>query len=70
MGRRKSGSLPTYRHHRSSGQALVTIDGDDVYLGVYDTPASKAEYARVIAEFATTGCVTKRREEKQIDQSR
>jgi integrase len=49
-------SIPSYRHHRQSGQAVVTLpDGlghrRDVLLGKYGTAASRAEYARVIAEW-------------------
>ncbi|QDU21862.1 tyrosine-type recombinase/integrase [Urbifossiella limnaea] len=50
-------SFPSYRHHKPSGQAVVTIraaDGGrrDVYLGAYDSPESRREYARVVAELA------------------
>lgn len=48
--------VPTYRRHRQSGQGIVTLtDGlgrrKDVLLGPYGTRASRAEYARVIAEW-------------------
>jgi integrase len=48
--------IPTYRRHKQSGQAIVTLtDGlggrRDVLLGKYGTAASRAEYARVIAEW-------------------
>ncbi len=26
--------VPRYRHHKSTGQAVVTIDGRDIYLGI------------------------------------
>lgn len=55
MPRTKAGSIPSYRQHKSTGQAVVTINSRDVYLGRFDTPESKAEYARVITEFALTG---------------
>jgi integrase len=50
--------IPSYRHHKASGQAIVTIrtaNGDrrDVYLGVYNSNESRAEYARLVAELAT-----------------
>src|SRR6516164_7031027 len=53
-------SIPSYRHHRQSGQALVTLpDGmggrRDVLLGQYGTPESRAEYAHVVAEWETAG---------------
>jgi hypothetical protein len=47
--------LPSYRLHRQSGQAVVTVrtaDGRrrDLLLGPYNSPGSKAEYERVLAE--------------------
>lgn len=59
MGRLKKGAPPTYRRHKASGQAIVTINDDDIYLGKYDSPESKAEYARLIAEYALTGAVSR-----------
>lgn len=47
-GRRRK--VPSYCHHKASGQAYVTIDGREHYLGKYGTPASKENYARLIAE--------------------
>jgi integrase len=47
--------IPTYRLHRGSGRAVVTIRGRDVYLGVHGSPESKAEYRRLIAEFLAAG---------------
>ena len=46
---------PSYRHHKPSGQAVVTLAGQDVYLGPYGTAASKREYDRVIGEFLARG---------------
>lgn len=50
-------SVPAYRHHKPTGQAVVTVrtaDGGrrDVSLGKYDSPESRAEYARRLAEMA------------------
>jgi integrase len=42
---------PSYCRHKASGQAVVRIDGTDHYLGKYDTPPSRAEYNRLIAEW-------------------
>lgn len=49
--------IPAYCRHRASGKAYVTLrdfSGNRrvVYLGDYDTPESRQEYARVIAELA------------------
>ena len=54
----RSRTVPSYRLHKPSGQAVVTLrtaEGGrrDVYLGVYNSPESRAEYGRLIAEQAT-----------------
>jgi integrase len=41
--------VPSYRLHKASGQAVVTIDGRDHYLGRYDSPDSHEAYGRTIA---------------------
>ena len=51
---RKS-SVPAYRLHRASGQAVVTLSGVDHDLGRWDSPGSKAEYDRLIAEWLAGG---------------
>jgi hypothetical protein len=43
--------LPSYRLHKPSGKAVVTINGRDHYLGDFGTPESRAEYDRLIAEY-------------------
>jgi hypothetical protein len=53
---RPRNAVPTYRRHRPSGQAVVTLydaaDGRrDMYLGPFGSPESKAEYERVLAEY-------------------
>jgi integrase len=52
--------IPSYRLHKQSGQALVTLpDGfgsrRDVLLGRYGTQESRAEYLRVVSEWETNG---------------
>ena len=32
---------PTYRKHRASGQAIVTIDSQDIYPGPFGTQARR-----------------------------
>lgn len=44
---------PSYRHHKASGQALVTLNGRDHYLGKYGSPESHAKYRQLIGEWAT-----------------
>ena len=43
--------LPSYRSHRGSGQAVVTLYGLDYYLGLYGTAASRREYDRLTGEW-------------------
>ncbi len=52
----RSTHVPSYRLHRQSGQAVVTLsDGlggrRDVLLGKYGTKESRVEYARIIAQW-------------------
>jgi integrase len=44
-----------YRKHKATGQAVVTLNGKDLYLGRYGTAGSKAEYDRVISEWLAAG---------------
>jgi integrase len=59
MARRTT--TPSYRLHKSSGQAIVTLTDavtgrrKDVLLGQHDTQASRVEYARVLAEWEARG---------------
>jgi len=48
-------SAPKYRLHRPSGQAVVTINGRQIYLGPHGSKASTAEYDRVIGEWLAGG---------------
>jgi integrase len=42
---------PKLRRHRSSGQAVVTLDGRDFYLGPWRSRAACIEYDRLIGEW-------------------
>ncbi len=57
-----SSRTPSYRHHKSSGLAVVTLDGVDIYLGKFRTPASRREYDRVVSEYLAAGRRLDRRE--------
>src|SRR5262245_53790955 len=46
---------PSYRHHKPSGQAVVTLGGRDIYLGRHGTPESRTAYDRLIAEWLQQG---------------
>jgi integrase len=43
--------VPKYRLHKPTGLAVVTLAGKDHYLGKHGTPASKAEYERLVGEW-------------------
>ena len=43
--------IPAYRLHKPTGQAVVTLNGRDFYLGRHGSPASRDEYDRLIAEW-------------------
>jgi hypothetical protein len=46
---------PKYRRHKASGQAIVSTQGHDFYLGPWNSKASKVEYDRVISEWLAAG---------------
>jgi integrase len=48
MPRTKSGSLPSYRLYKRTGQAVVTLDGRDHYLGQHGSLESQRKYRRLI----------------------
>jgi integrase len=47
--------LPAYRLHRSSNQAIVSLNGRDFYLGSWDSPESHAKYGRLIDAWVKNG---------------
>jgi integrase len=47
--------VPSYRLHKPTGQAVVTINGRDRYLGQHGSAASRRAYKRLIAEWAASG---------------
>jgi len=47
--------VPKYRHHKPTGQAVVTLDGRDYYLGKYRSAASREAYQRITAEWLLGG---------------
>ena len=46
---------PSYRLHKPTGQAVVTLNGKDRYLGRFGSPESRTEYDRLIVEWITNG---------------
>jgi integrase len=54
---RRPNTVPSYLHHKPTNQAYVRLpDGSGgrtvVYLGIFDSSASRSEYARILAELA------------------
>ena len=47
--------LPSYRLHKVSGHAVVTLNGRDHYLGPHGSPESVDAYKRLIGEWTTAG---------------
>ena len=57
---RPRSSIPFYRCHESSQQAIVTVrlangERKDIYLGEMDSPQSKIEYSKILALLAANG---------------
>ena len=48
-------AVPKYQKHRASGQAVVSINGRDHYLGLHGSKASRVEYDRLITEWLASG---------------
>ena len=50
-----SSRTPSYRKHKATGQAVVTLNGKDHYLGLHGSAKSKDAYDRLIAEWLGAG---------------
>ncbi len=51
----RSPRIPKLRLHKPSGQAVVTLNGRDFYLGCYESEESRTEYKRLVAEWLGSG---------------
>ena len=49
---RPRASVPSYRLHRPSGQAVVTVDRRDFYLGPFGSDESRRKYGEIISQLA------------------
>ena len=47
----KNRRVPSYRYHKASDQAVVVLEGKSHYLGPWNSPESRVEYDRLIAEW-------------------
>jgi len=54
---RPKNQTPTYKLHSSTGLARCWVGGKWITLGKYGTPESRAEFARIIAELATSPAI-------------
>lgn len=52
---RLTNSVPKYRRHKCTGQAVVTLSGRDFYLGNYGSESSREEYDRLVEEWRAAG---------------
>jgi len=55
MPRLKENQVASYRLHKQSGQAIVTLSGRDHLLGTYDTKESRVKYDQLIGEWIANG---------------
>jgi hypothetical protein len=54
QGRKQNPKQPTIKRqkrHNGRDGSYTVIDGQRIYLGVYDSPESEKEYRRVVAEY-------------------
>ena len=55
MSDRTRKKLPSYRLHKSTGQAIVTLNGRTFYLGHHGSTASRRRYGERTAEWLANG---------------
>jgi hypothetical protein len=55
MPKLQENQVPSYRLHKQSGQAIVTLSGKDHLLGTHGTKASRAKYDQLIGEWLANG---------------
>ena len=55
MKRNRSKRIPSFRHHKATGQGYVVLNGTHIYLGRYETPETQQKYHQVIAEWCANG---------------
>jgi len=55
MAKKRSRRIPRYCLHKATGQAVVRLNGRDIYLGKHGTDESRQEYDRLIALWLDRG---------------
>ena len=53
--RRKRTRIPSLRHHKSSGLAVVRLCGKDIYLGAFGSTEATEAYNRTVGEWLSNG---------------
>ena len=48
---RLKNKVPSYRLHKVTGQAVVTLNSRDIYLGAYKSPESREAYQAALNEW-------------------
>ena len=48
--------IPSYRLHKPTGLAVVTLQGKDCYLGKYNSKASWEEYQDLVRDYLANDC--------------
>lgn len=66
MSNVSSFKVPSYSRHKASGQAIVRLNGRDIYLGKYGSAASHQAYRRFAAEFLEGGGVLQADDPREI----
>lgn len=59
--------IPKPHHHRSSGQARLTLQGRHVYLGKWGSPEAEMAYKRLVANLAAAGVTAPRRDSTVLE---
>lgn len=55
MPTKTTNRVPKLRLHKATGQAVVTLDGKDHYLGQHSSPKSRERYDRLITKWLANG---------------
>jgi len=49
----KTQKVPTYGHHKPTGQARCYVNGKSIYLGKYGSEESRILYGEIVAKFVS-----------------
>ncbi len=51
----RTSRVPSYRHHKPSGQAVLTLGGKAHHLGKWKSKANRRRYEQLISEYLANG---------------